>query len=67
MTQPPPELPGGQETELPDLRLTLVVGSQLLTDIEPILRASEEHADLLLRLAAVRSVMRRLRDHLAQT
>lgn len=65
MSQPPPELPGGQETELPDLHLTLMVTIALLTDIEPVLRATEP--ELLLRLIAVRSVARRLRAHLEET
>ena len=61
MSTPPPELPGGQESELPDLRLALLVGIALLTDIEPELH---EHPELLLRLVAVRSVLRRLRNHI---
>ena len=65
MSQPPPEFPGGQETDPPDMRLTLVVGVQLLTDIEPVLL--RDHHELLLRLHAVRSVMRRLRDRLDET
>lgn len=60
--QPPPELPGGQETEAPDLRLLLAVVIALLTDVEPVLRDREP--ELLLRLIAVRSVARRLRAHL---
>lgn len=61
-SQPPPELPGGQETELPELRLALLVAVALLTDIEPVLR--EREPELLLRLTAVRSVLRRLRAHI---
>jgi hypothetical protein len=62
--QPPPELPGGQESEVPDLRLALVVTIALLSDVEPVLRTEPE---LLLRLAAVRSVLRRLRAHVEET
>jgi len=58
-TEPPPELPDGQESEPPDLRLALVVAIVLFSDLEPVLRDREP--DLLLRLIAVRQVLRRLR------
>jgi hypothetical protein len=64
VSTPPPELPGGQESELPDLRLALVVAVALLTDIEPTLR--EREPELFLRLVAVRSVLRRLRAHIEE-
>jgi hypothetical protein len=49
---------------VPDLRLALVVTIALLSDVEPVLRTEPE---LLLRLAAVRSVLRRLRAHVEET
>jgi len=54
----PPEPPGGQDDERPDLRLLLTVVRQLLDDIEPRLDV-EESSDLRLRLVAVRRVIRR--------
>lgn len=54
-----------QESDPPDLRLAIAVGLTLLDDLW--LRLSDhehEHddADLLLRIAAVRSVLRRVQE-----
>ena len=62
MTSPPPEPTIGQDDEEPNLRLALLVTRQLLNDVEP--RLPIEDDDLRLRLAAVRSVLRRLQEGL---
>jgi hypothetical protein len=66
MSQSPPELPGGQESELPDIRLALSVTVTLLGDLEPVVARGSD-PELVLRLVAVRSVLRRLRAHLEET
>lgn len=67
----PYEPPGGQDDEPPDLRLAVTVVVRLLMDLND--RLEREHreddaetADLLLRLAAVLSVMRRVRTQLEE-
>lgn len=58
---PPPEHDGGQELEPPDTRLAVRVAIRLLNDIE---READIGPELLLRLVALRSVLRRLSDRL---
>jgi hypothetical protein len=58
----PPEPPDGQESDPPDEKLALAVTITLLTDVEPVLR--ERDPELVLRLIAIRQVLRRLRKHL---
>lgn len=66
MTTGPLEPPDGQEDEPPDVRQALLVVLLLLGDVRAHLRGQgdADPADLLLRLAAVAAVLRRIRDRL---
>jgi hypothetical protein len=65
MTNAPPERPGGQD-DGPDTLATVVVVLRLLSDVANRLRDDGDHDDLLLRMAATRSVLLRLRERLAK-
>lgn len=66
MTNRPPEPPGGQDDRPPDTLATIRVVLRILDDVGDRLRDTPDHDDLLLRLAATRSVLLRLREHLAK-
>lgn len=63
MTDAPPELPVGQDDEPPNRLLAVIVAIRVLNECETRLKGigDDDDADLLLRLAAIRSVLRRLR------
>jgi len=57
----PPEHPGGQDDQPPNLRRALIVTRLLLSDVDAYLREFEgDPADLRLRIDAARKVLRRL-------
>lgn len=62
--RPPPEPPSGQDDGPPDLRMTLLVAATLLADIDKRLAEEPTAEDLRLRIFAVTSVLRRVRQRL---
>jgi hypothetical protein len=65
MRPDPPEPPGGQDHDPPDLDLALVVTIRLLTDLAARFASSEADgdADLALRVLAVGAVLDRIREN----
>lgn len=57
----PPDIPG--EDEGPNRLLAIIVAIRVFNEVEPRLDADED-ADLILRLIAIRSVLRRVRHRL---
>jgi hypothetical protein len=73
-TRPPPEFPGGQDDEPPDVRQAIIVTLVLLADLhrqltdpDPDQDPDDDWAELLLRMGAVVAVLRRVRDHLDES
>jgi hypothetical protein len=68
MRPDPPEKPGGQDDQPPDLGLALAVVIHLLVDLRQRLALAEpvpeEDADLVLRILAISAVLRRIRDRM---
>lgn len=62
MTSRPPDPPGGQD-DRPDAKTVIEATVRLLTDVSEVLER-EDHHDLLLRVIAFRSVLRRLHKRL---
>jgi hypothetical protein len=61
----PPERPEGQDDEPADVRQAVVVAMALIGDFAGhVEHGNGDAADLLLRAAAVRAVLRRIRDRL---
>jgi len=60
----PPEHPGGQDDDPPDLLLALVATLTLLSDVRDRLdrERDDRAADLRLRISAIAAVLARLRD-----